>query len=468
MNPGWLAAHPWLILGLSIATVVGLIAWARVHAFFALLAAAALVAVLAGVGPGAAAGVERVLAELGAMAGRIGFAIAVAAVSGAALLASGAADRIVRSFIAVLGERRAPLALLGAGFVLGVPVFFDTVFFLLIPLARALTARTGRDYLLHVLAISAGSVITHATVPPTPGPLAMAELLHLDLGVALVAGVALGLAPAAAAWAFAGWRNRREPLALTAAPGAGAATLPPAEAEEAGAAPDGRALPGFGVAIAPVVVPVALIALDSIRRATAAAWAPALAEAVAFFGNKNVALLLGAVLAVGVCLRQRGWGWRESGRLVGAPLEAAGVIILITAAGGAYGALIKLAGIGDAVRDTVAASGLSPVWLAWGMAALLRAAQGSTTVAVITTAGLLTTAGGGTGLGVHPLCLYLAIGYGGLFLSWMNDSGFWLFSRMTGLDERQTWRNWSMLLNVIALAGLAEAWLLSLVLPGGS
>jgi GntP family gluconate:H+ symporter len=145
--------HPLTALAASIALVVFLIGWCRLHAFFALLLGALAIALTTGSAT-AAASVESVLKEMGALTGSIGYSIAAAAVIGAALMASGAADKIVRTFIRVLGEKRAPLALLGSGFLLAVPVFFDTVFFLLIPLARALTARTGKSYVLHVMAIA--------------------------------------------------------------------------------------------------------------------------------------------------------------------------------------------------------------------------------------------------------------------------------------------------------------------------
>ena len=417
--------HPLIALAASILLVVFLIGWCRLHAFFALLLGALVVALTTGT-LAAASSVEQVLKEMGALAGSIGYSIAVAAVIGAALMESGAADRIVRTFIRALGERRAPLALLGSGFVLGVPVFFDTVFFLLIPLARALSARTGGNYLLHVMAICAGAVITHATVPPTPGPLAMGEILRLDTGMTILAGGMAGLLPAAAGR-------------------------------------DESSLPGFMASIAPVIVPVLLIAAVSISGAYREQLDANLWGAVAFLGNKNVALSIGALIAVGVYLRQTARKWRDTGVVVGEPLGTAGVIILITAAGGAYGAMIRASGVGDILRDWMSHTGASPVILAWALAALIRAAQGSTTVAVITTAGLVTSLGGAEGLGVNPLFLYLAIGYGGLFLSWMNDSGFWLYSRMSGMTEGETLRSWSMLLSLISVVGLAEAWLLSVV-----
>lgn len=453
---GLLSSPPLLGLIASVALVVALIGWGRVQAFYALLLGALLVALgIPGLRPSLS--VEAVLKEMGALVGSVGYAIAVAAVIGTALMESGAADRIVRTFMRLLGERRAPLALLWSGFFLGVPVFYDTVFFLLIPLARALTARTGKNYLLHVMAICAGAVITHATVPPTPGPLAMAEILRVDVGRALLIGLAAGVLPAVAGLMLARRLDARWDVPLRAVAGSSLAAV------RAAAQRDERELPGFAAAVAPVLVPVLLIAAASVGAGFRDLLPAGAGEMAAFFGNKNVALTLGAALAVAVYLRRTGRSWRQTEDVLGGPLGTAGVIILITAAGGAYGAMIRQAGVGEILRDWMIRTGANPVLLGWGLAALLRVAQGSTTVAVITTAGLLAAPGGGG----HPLCLYLAIGYGGLFFSWMNDSGFWLYSRMTGLTERETLGSWSVLLSLISVVGLIEAWLLSWYLAGG-
>lgn len=454
--------HPLVALAASILIVVFLIGWCRVHAFFALLIAAGFVAVFTVVDRPPSDAIEAMLAALGSSVGGIGFSIAIAAVIGAALMESGAADRIVRTFVNLLGERFAPMALLVSGFVLSVPVFFDTVFFLLIPLARSLSARTGKNYLLHVMAICAGAAVTHATVPPTPGPLGMADVMNLDLGMVILVALGAGVLPALCGMGYAWWLDRRSPIPLRAAAGSSI------EAVEAAAHRDEGSLPGFAISVAPVVLPVLLIAFVSVLNSLGRAFAEDHGQLVAiagFLGNKNVALFLGALVAVGTYLSQTRRGWRETGGVIGEPLGTAGVIILITAAGGAYGAMIRVSGVGDILRDWMSGMGASPIILGWALAALLRAAQGSTTVAVMATAGLMMSLGGEAGLGVNPIHLYLAIGYGGLFMSWMNDSGFWLYSRMSGMTEGETLRSWSVLLSIVSLAGLAETLVLSVVFP---
>jgi len=458
-----LTLGPVTVLGLSIVLIVLAIAWLRIHAFFALFFAALFVGLataLGQTGPGRfAKAVESAMAEFGIAAGKIGFSIAVASVIGVALMESGAADKIIRRFIALLGETRAAFALMACGFVLAIPVFFDTVFFLLVPLARALSLRTGKNYLLYVLAICAGGVITHGLVPPTPGPLVVAETLKLDLGVAIVGGLLFGLLPALAGLGFCHWINARLPVPLRETAGSSLASL------EAVASRKEEELPGFLASIAPVALPVILIATASFLGPVRASMPPGLMNALDFLGNKNIALLLGALIALAVYVKQKAVGWRQLGDIIGPPLETAGVIILITAAGGAYGAMIKNAGVGESVRVLATNGGMSHVLLAWLLAAVIRVAQGSATVAMITASSIMLSIAGPEGFGVHLFYIYLAVGYGATTLSWMNDSGFWVISRMSGLTEGETLRSWTVLLTVISVVGLLQALVASALWP---
>jgi GntP family gluconate:H+ symporter len=193
---------------------------------------------------------------------------------------------------------------------------------------------------------------------------------------------------------------------------------------------------------------------------------PAEAVTVAsFIGQKNVALFIAALIAVGVYLRQRGLRWTQTEELVAGPLATAGVIVLITAAGGAYGAMIRFAGIGPAVQTVFEGSEINYVLLAWCIAAVVRVAQGSATVAMITAVGIMASLATDEGFGVHPLYIALSIGFGASVLSWMNDSGFWVFSRMSGLTQKETLRSWTVILTVISLLGLAQLLVLSALFP---
>jgi GntP family gluconate:H+ symporter len=456
----WL--DPLGIVGLSIVFIVVAVAVFRLHAFFSLLLAATLVALLIAPEHGGtqrfSQAIDAVMTEFGSTAGKLGCSIALAAVIGIALMESGAADKIVRRLIGVLGETRAALALCGCSFLLAGPVFVDTVFMLMLPIARALALRTGRDFALYVMAIGAGGVVANGVIPPAPGPLFVSEALKLSVGNAIIAGFVFGLLPALGGLLVAGWLNRRlsipvRPLSIAGqAQGPTVHDLPESE------------LPGFWISIAPVIVPLALIAVDATISLTSSL-RPGVAALVHFLGNKNVALFLGAIVALGLQARQKKIGWRKAASLFGPPLETAGIIILIVAAGGAYGAMIKHAGVGERIRELAGGNPLNPVLLAWTVTALIRGAQGSATVATIAGAGIMMSVAGHGGFGVHPIYVFLAIGFGSKCLPWMNDAGFWIVSRMSGLTQGEMLRSWSPVLTLISILGLIEVLIASTVWP---
>ncbi|WP_420456093.1 GntP family permease [Rubrivirga sp.] len=444
--------HPLIILAVGMATVLGLIVVGRVHAFLALLAAALVVSLLA-VGPTGEA-VAAVAEAFGATAASIGIVIAFAAVIGKALTDSGAADRIVRAFTGE-GDGRVAPALAGSGAVLSIPVFFDTVFYLLVPLARSAARTTGRHYLRYLLAVAGGAVITHALVPPTPGPLVTAAELGVDLGTMMAVGLVIAVPCTATVLAFARWADRRMPVALPDPDDPDAAGIPEA-------APPPAVLPGLAASLAPIVLPVVLITASTVATALdrPVGWLAAL-------GNPNLALGLATVAALGVWIRQRRPSRAEVAASVEEALMSAGVIILITAAGGAFGAMLRASGVGDVLAALVGdgAGGFALLGLAFGTASLLKIAQGSSTVAMITTVGLVGGAVAGVALPFHPVYLATAIASGSLVGSWMNDSGFWIFAKMGGLSEVETLRTWTPLLAVVGVVAFATTVLLALVVP---
>jgi len=459
------------IVGLSVIFIVATIGVTRLHAFFALILAAAFVALLTAAEQTGAQrftkAVDGVMTDFGTTAGKLGFTIALAAVIGMSLMESGAADKVVRRLIALLGESHVALALCLCSFVLAAPVFVDTVFMLMLPLARALARRTGRDYLLYVMAIGAGAVVTNGVVPPAPGPLFVADKLKLELGHAILAGIGFGVLPAIGGLLVARWVNRRMPLAPRALEGESAETV------AAQAARPETELPSFWPSFAPVFLPLVLIAaaacldvtLKHASEATRSAVPAGFVQTLQFLGNKNIALLLGAVIALAVHARQKKLGWRRIGSLLGRPLETAGIIILIVSAGGAYGASIQNAGVGDQVRELAGGHVLNHVLLAWVITAVIRGAQGSATVATIAGVGIMASIAGTGGYGVHPLYILLAIGFGSKCLPWMNDAGFWVVSRMSGLTQGEMLRSWSPVLSFISVLGLIEVLVASAIWP---
>lgn len=546
--------NPFFILFVGVAVVIGMIIGLRINAFIALISAALVVSFLS---PGEVADkVSRVASAFGGTAGGIGIVIAMAAVIGKCLMDSGAADRIVQAFVGGLGQKRSSWALTGSGFVLAIPVFFDTVFYLLVPLARSLYRSTKKHYLKYILAISAGGAITHTMVPPTPGPLLMAQQLGVDLGVMIGVGALIGLVAAIAGLSFGSWLDKKMPIEMRALPG---------EEETTDEIGDDRKLPSLFLSLLPIILPVLLIGANTVLETRAngeraaqvapadftdfAAFSAAVSEAeagplktlgeavdlssketaassmneamtdrVAFdtganlgrsnlafvehenrkvieaalpegalasqvwetsarkaanvsklYGNANLALLISAVIAVLLYVSNCRPTRKEFSESLESSLMSGGLIILITAAGGAFGAMLAAAQIGPAIAGLFGSSGSSVgiglLVLAFGISALLKFAQGSTTVAVITASGMIAAMIDGVDLGFHPVYLATAIGGGGLFGSWMNDSGFWIFTKMSGLTEAEALKSWTPMLAILGLTSFVMSIILSLVMP---
>ena len=448
---------PLLILVLAILIVVGMIVGLRINAFVALITAAILVSLLS---PGAwPEKIARVATAFGATAGSIGIVIAMAAIIGVTMMASGAADRVVQAFLSLLGAKRGGTALASSGFVLSIPVFFDTVFYLLIPLARSMYRQTRGGYLGFVMAISAGAAATHSLVPPTPGPLIIADNLNIDLGTMMLVGAAIALPAAIAGFVFAGWMDRRMPVPLRPVPGE--------QRQDAS-----QTMPALGLALMPIVLPVALISGKTILTPLAAsdsATLQSLAQWFSVLGDPNLALLLAALVSVALYVRMRRASRETMGKLIEQSLLSGGLIILITAAGGTFGAMLKEAQIGPAIQGFLPAdaqaSGMLMLALGFGIAALLKFAQGSSTVAMITASAMAATMISPAELGYNVVYLGTAIGSGALVGSWMNDSGFWIYSKMGGITEAETLKSWTPLLAVMGVVGGIVSLLLALFVP---
>jgi GntP family gluconate:H+ symporter len=460
------AYMPFFILLLGLVIVIGGIVKLRMHAFLALITAALVVSLLA---PGAWGDkVTRVADAFGDTAAGVGVVIALAAIIGASMTGSGSADRIVAMFLRLLGEKRGAAALMASGFTLSVPVFFDTVFYLLVPLVRSMYRRTRQRYVMYLMAVATATT-AHALVPPTPGPLVISQTLGVDIGVMILMGCLVGAPAALLGLVFARLVDRRMPD-----------VTPPDDAIGEDAPGAGYALPGLAISLAPIVLPVALITLNTVAganvdleaRAAGEGLGAGLARTIVVLGNPNMALLLSAAIA----LATLAWRRREDAGQIAGTVEHAllsgGMIVLITAAGGAFGGMLRTAGLADAVQQTFgdhATGGLGLLVLAFGVSALIKFAQGSSTAAMIVTsamfAAMLSESTAGT-LGFHPVYLALAIGSGSLVGSWMNDSGFWIFAKMGGLTEAQTLRTWTPLLALLGSVSMLLTMLLAVVVPG--
>ncbi|QDU90686.1 Gnt-II system L-idonate transporter [Pirellulimonas nuda] len=460
---------PLAIFAVGIVTVLGLMIGLKLHAFVALICAALVVSLLS---PGDPADVvPRLTKALGESAGKIAVIIAMAAVIGRCMLDSGAADRIVQAMLRLFGPKRSSTALAASGFFLSAPVFFDTVFFLLAPLARSLYKQTHRDYLKYLMAICAGGVVTHTMVPPTPGPVAAAEELSVGFGMMMLVGSVIGVPMAVAGLAFTAWCNRRMPIAMR--PFAG--DDEPPETDEPATLPLPRLIP----ALLPVVLPVLMIATGALssylaKDADPASFAARSAPYGALVGNPSLALIASAAVALTLLVAMRRPTRRQVAELVEESLGSAAVIILITAAGGAFGAMLAAAGIGGVITQQLgdvsqlADKGELLLVMAFATASLLKFSQGSSTVAMTTTSALLAGALSDTGLAAlpfHPVYLAAAIGAGSLVGSWMNDSGFWIYCKMGGLTEVESLKTWTPLLAIMGTVGLLTTLVAANVAP---
>ncbi len=388
---------------------------------------------------------KRLVDGFGSTCAKVGILIAMASIIGTCLLESGAADRIVRSALKLFGEKGAPFAFLGSGFTLGIPVFFDTVFYLMIPLGKALRMRTGRNYLLYVLTIVAGGTMAHSLVPPTPGPLFVAEAIGVDLGTMILAGCVVGFFTSGAGCLFALVMNRFNELPLR-----GSAELS-LEDLEAIAHRDESELPPLGLSLLPVILPVVLIAGYTILKRFTAVPADGVA---ATLGDKNVALLISAAIAMGTLIWHKRTTRSELAKSMQSALASGGVIILITAAGGAFGQILQQTGVSDLIQNQGFTSRAGLITFAFLVTTAIRTAQGSATVAMITAVGVL--AGVSTeALGFHPVYLALAIGCGSKPIAWMNDSGFWVIGKMSGMTEAETLRYITPMSCIMGGVGLA-------------
>lgn len=489
-----LASEPWwpfVVVGCSVLFIIFAIAVLRLHAMLALVLAGVVAGLLTAKTTWSIPGkdgqpkeysafegiIELVSKGLGDTARDIAISIALASIIGMCLMHSGAAEKVVRRFLGVFGVNRAGWALLGATYILSIPIFFDTMFMLMVPLAKTLARRTGRDYTLYAMCVACGGVITHSLTIPHPGPLAMIDDLKLDPGISLVAGLSSGVLVAIFGYFVCAAINRWMPIQpvddvdnRNDDPGRDYHNVPDSE------------LPSLFTSLLPVLLPIFLISLSSFaliieggaKASPRVPWSGAIYDLfgkdafdhlqtyVKFIGNKNVALFVGTFIALWLVIKQCKFSLAEIERRVSGPLETAGMIILITSAGGAFGGMLRASGIGDAVVYYTKGGQVNLLLLAWFMASFIRMAQGSATVSMLTTVAIVKDM---PGLDCHPLYLFLAIGWGAMCGSWMNDSGFWVVSRLGGLTQTQTLKSWTVLLICISIFGIVTTYLISKILP---
>jgi Gnt-I system low-affinity gluconate transporter len=445
------------LVALGVALLLVLVIALRVQAFVALLVVSLVVAVLGGIPLSEIAGV--IQEGMGRTLGYIAIVVGLGAMLGALLEVSGGAERIARTLVGRLGEERAPWALAATGLIVAIPVFFDVALILFIPLVYGLARQGGRSLLFYAIPLLAGIAVAHSFIPPTPGPVAVASLIGADLGWVIVFGLVAGI-PATVVGGILWGRHISGRIHL----GVPEYMLQEAEA----AAPEGRGdaaeLPSFGLVLALIGTPLLLILLSTVSGVVLPETS-GLRSVLAFVGHPFTALLIAALLAFWLLGTRRGYSPDDVRKVATASLEPVGLIILVTGAGGVFGNVLIATGVGDALAGLMAGSGLPVLVLAFLVATLVRVAQGSATVAMVTAAGIVAPV---IQAGAYPAPLLgaitIAIASGATVLSHVNDSGFWLVSRFLGMSEAETLRSWTVMETLVGLVGFGAVLLLGLFL----
>ncbi|MFF4737523.1 GntP family permease [Streptomyces sp. NPDC001262] len=388
-------------------------------------------------------------AGMGGTLGHVAVIIGLGTMLGSVLEASGGAQALAGRLLTLFGERRAPLAMGLTGVLFGIPVFFDVGIFVLAPVVYATARRGGGSILRYALPMLAGLSMTHAFLPPHPGPVAAAGLLHVDLGWVILMGALTGIPAVLAAWAYAAWIARRVHVPI------------PEGVPEAPEKPSEQPVP-LAVLLTVIGTPLLLILLATFSSVTLP---PGTARSVLeFFGHPFVALTIALLLAYWLLGIRRGWSRASLEALSTASLKPVGNILLVVGAGGIFGAVLKAGGVAQAVADLCDTAGLPVLVLAWLLSAALRVAQGSATVAIVTTAGIVSPVlAAGHPSQAHAALVIVAISAGSVFASHVNDGGFWMVAKYFGIPERDTLVSWTVLESVLSVAGFGAAGVVSLV-----
>ncbi|WP_405553186.1 GntP family permease [Streptomyces sp. NBC_01171] len=458
------------VAGIGIALLLFLIIKVRLQPFVALLTVSITVGLLAGLSVTELFGtvqrsdaVSTIESGMGGILGHVAVIIGLGTMLGAILEVSGGAEVLAGRLLRLFGEKRAPLAMGLTGLIFGIPVFFDVGIFVLAPLVYAAAKRGGKSILLYCLPLLAGLSMTHAFLPPHPGPVAAAGLLHVQLGWVVLMGVICGIPAVLAAWAFAAWVGRRifVPVPqdmVEAAEEARQAVL--AEQRASGVEPAEKPVP-LGTVLAIIGTPLILILAATF---SSVALDPSTVRSVVeFFGHPFVALTIALVLAYYLLGIRRGWSRKSLENVSTASLKPVGNILLVVGAGGVFGAVLKASGVAQALSDTFNGVGLPVIVLAYLISLVLRVAQGSATVAIVTTAGIvapLLTEGHHSQ--AFTALVIMAISAGSIFASHVNDGGFWMVAKYFGITERDTLKTWTVLESVLSVAGFAVAAVVSL------
>ena len=454
-----------LIAAAAVALLLFLIMRVKLHAFVGLVLTSVLTALAVGF---PVADIPDVLAYgFSSTLGSVALLVAFGVMLGRLLEVTGGAQVLANTLIGGFGERRAPLALGVAALCFGFPIFFDAGLVVFLPIILTVARRFGGSLLLYALPAAGAFVAMHAMTPPHPGPVAAAEALGGNIGITMLVGIPIAvLSWYVGVMPLSRLLGARIPLDVPRALfGEVRDEHGLAKGDRNGPIEDasprpalGDRPPAFGTVLGLLLVPLVLIScdtvLDTLTTAGVIDEGTGWAEFLGLLGNTPVALLISVLAAMLLLGWPRASSMRQLTDLMDEALGPVCSIILITGAGGMFGGVLRLSGIGDALSGSLADLGVPLVVQGFVIATLLRVAQGSATVALTTTAGLLAGPAAGAHLGeLKTALLVVAIAAGASVLSHVNDSGFWLVSRFFGMDEKTTLRTWTVVATAVGLTG---------------
>ncbi|MCZ2847580.1 GntP family permease [Modestobacter sp. VKM Ac-2978] len=489
-----LGTTPLLLIAVgAVAVLLVLIMKFKVHAFVALVLVSLLTALATGIAIGDV--IDTMLAGFGSTLAAVALLVGLGAMIGKLLEVTGGATVLADSLINRFGEKRAPLALGVASLLFGFPIFFDAGFVVFLPIIFSVARRFGGSVLLYALPSAGAFAVMHAFVPPHPGPVGAGDILGADIGLLVVVGLVIGLPTwFIACYLFSQFTGRRIEVAIPATlagrkseaddprvdtdvddpdgpggggTGAGATAATGTATETATGTATRTGPPKFSTVLALLLLPLVLILLNTGFNTLVTAGAvdgdAGWLDWVTLLGQTPVALLITLLVAAVVLSRER-FSRSETEDLLNSSIGPVAAIILITGAGGMFGGVLRSSGIGTALADSLESIGLPVIVAAFVIATCLRVAQGSATVALLTTAALIAPAAAENDLSrMDTALVVIAIACGATVLSHVNDSGFWLVGRFLEMDVKTTLRTWTVMETLIGVVGFAIAWALSLV-----
>ncbi|MDP2421276.1 GntP family permease [Sediminibacterium sp.] len=433
----------------GIASLLILVLYFKFPAFIALLIASIVAGLLAGLS--AQKMIATIQEGMGSTLGFVATIVGLGAMFGAILEKSGGADAIARYLIKKAGQKKSPLALGFTGLIISIPVFFDVAFILLIPIIYAIQKNTQKSLLLYAMPLLAGLAFGHAFIPPTPGPIAVAEIIGAEMGWVILTSILIGIPTVILCGVLFGKMIAKRIFIQS--PEQTLEVTPTAGTEH-------QQLPSFGLTIGIVFLPIVLILLNTCFSAGIFNIKNTfIIQLVAFIGHPFSALVIANIVAWILLGIKKGYSATDLSTISIQSMAPAGAIILVTGAGGVFKQVLVNTGAGKLLAELLLHAGVSVVLFAYLSAAIIRLLQGSATVAMITAASLLAPLLiTGMYSPIQLAALVAAIAAGATIFSHVNDSGFWLVKQYLGLTENQTFKSWSLMTLLISVvAGLLSA-----------